>query len=102
MSAFDYYQNPIIVAKIQSHLRRIKNRRDTEDCQQEIFAELYDFAPISESEALRIVERVGRKFRRRLIKDSEKAGSFINERIDDRHELGDGNYQRGSHYGSAD
>lgn len=102
MSVFDYYENEQIISAISFQLRRIRNPRDKEDCKQEIFAELYDFTPIDESDALRIVSRIGRKFRRRLTRDSEVCGASDNDRIDDRIMLNDGNYQSKAHYSSAD
>ena len=43
---------------------RIKNREDREDCQQEIWAELYDFMPLDVDEAKKIIKRVAMKFER--------------------------------------
>ena len=64
MNALDYYNNPIIRSNIEKQTRGIKNSHDAEDCRQEIFAELYDFMPLDEDESIRLIERVGRKFRR--------------------------------------
>ena len=59
----DYYENPVILAAINTNIRHICNRFDREDCKQEIFAELYDFMPLNESDAVRLVNKVARKFK---------------------------------------
>jgi hypothetical protein len=64
LNAFDYYDNPEILSAIKLHESRIKCREDREDCRQEIYAELYDFMPLDISEAVKIIDRVGIKFRR--------------------------------------
>ncbi len=79
MNALDYYKNPIIISQIEKQTRSIKNGQDVEDCRQEIFAELYDFMP-SEDEALELIERVGRKFRRNVQRIAEHEVSFDDHR----------------------
>ena len=64
MNAFDYYQNPKIKHLIDQLTKRIHSLEDREDCQQEIFAELYDFMPLDDDEAMKIIERVAKKFKR--------------------------------------
>jgi hypothetical protein len=59
----DYYKNPTILAAINTNIRHIKNRHDREDCKQEIFAELYDFMPLNEEEAIRLINRTASKFK---------------------------------------
>ncbi len=71
MNALDYYNNPIIVSQIAKQTRGIRNTQDSEDCQQEIWAELYDYMPLDDEEAIRLIERVGRKFRRDVQKLAE-------------------------------
>jgi hypothetical protein len=66
LNTLDYYNNPKIVSQIDKQIISIKNYQDKEDCRQEIFAELYDFMPLDEEEAIRLIERVGRKFRRNV------------------------------------
>ena len=66
MNALDYYNNPEIISAIRLHETKIKNREDREDCRQEIFTELYDFMPLDTDEAIKIVDRVGIKFRRNV------------------------------------
>ena len=100
MSNFDYYQNPAIKSAIKNRLRYVRGDFDKEDCRQEIFAELYDYMPLDETEALKIVERVGRKFVRNIKKDY----MFTSEYRDyqDWESLGDGNYKRRAHFSPAD
>ena len=62
-NAFDYYQNKNILAAINTNVRHIRNKFDREDCQQEIWSELYSFMPIGESEAIDIVNRIARRFK---------------------------------------
>jgi hypothetical protein len=73
INALDYYNNPKILKAINVNLRHIKNGFDREDCQQEIFAELYDFMPLDEEEAIRLVDRVAYRFKYnvRLISENE-------------------------------
>jgi len=99
MNNFDYYTNPDILSAINTHMRHIKNVDDREDCRQEIFANLYDFMPLDQDEAIRLVDKIAMRFRR----------SYIDEHIGeceikpyDSVDLGDGNYQRKAHTGSAD
>lgn len=66
--ALDYYNNQEILRYIRSTMSHIKSREEREDCNQEIFAELYDFMPLDMDEAKRIIKRVSMKFER-----SEKA-----------------------------
>jgi hypothetical protein len=68
VNALDYYNNPILTAYIKSELRHITNNEDREDCQQEIFAELYDFMPLDENDAKRLIKRVCVKFERGIRK----------------------------------
>ena len=63
MNIFDYYQNPRILSAINRSLYYIRTSHDKEDCRQEIFAELYDFMPITEEDAVRIVNRIASRFR---------------------------------------
>jgi predicted ATP-dependent protease len=63
-NTFDYYQNAKILNEINRNIRFIKNQHDKEDCRQEVFAELYNEMPISESEAIKLVSRIARKFKR--------------------------------------
>ena len=70
MNAFDYYQNPKILAAMRIHTVRIKNHQDLEDFRQEVYAELYDFMPIDTDDAIKIVDRVGIKFRRGIARVS--------------------------------
>lgn len=71
MTSLDYYENPRIRSAISIHESHIHNREDREDCRQEIFAELYDFMPLDEDEAIRLVDKVAMRFRRGAIKISE-------------------------------
>jgi hypothetical protein len=64
LNAFDYYQNETITSRISLLTSKIQSREDKEDCQQEIWAELYDFMPITTDEALTIIERVAKKYKR--------------------------------------
>lgn len=64
MNALDYYNNPEITSYMKQELVHIRNREDREDCEQEIFAELYDFMPLDTVEAIRIVKRVCERFKR--------------------------------------
>jgi hypothetical protein len=62
-------------------MMRIKNREDREDCNQEIFAELYDFMPLDVDEAKKIIKRVSMKFERSAKNRYENEVS-INEILD--------------------
>ncbi len=53
-------------------MRHIKNICDREDCQQEIFVELYTFMPLSEDDAIRLVNQVSRRFKYREKQLNEK------------------------------
>lgn len=64
MNSFDYYKNPTLVKAIDNHSIRIKNSCDKADFRQEVFAELYDFMPIDDEEALRLINKVSLRFRR--------------------------------------
>ena len=64
MITFDYYNNPDIVRYIASEIAYIQNREDREDCQQEIWAELYDFMPLDVHDSKRLIKRVCEKFKR--------------------------------------
>ena len=72
MNTLDYYENPIILERIHCQLQRISNDQDKEDCRQEVFSTLYDMMPLDESAALRLVESIGRKFRRCCQKIAEQ------------------------------
>jgi hypothetical protein len=63
MNALDYYSNPEIVKYIESEVSYIKSYEDREDCQQEIWAELYDFMPLNVLESKRLIKRVAEKFK---------------------------------------
>ena len=96
----DYYKNPDILGCIQYEMRFIKSKHDQEDCKQSIFAELYDFMPLDTEEASRLIRRVSRKFRRQTGKQYATTQEYRD--YNDWDSLGDGNYQRKAHYGSAD
>jgi hypothetical protein len=83
LNALDYYNNPQITAQIEKQVRSIKNRQDVEDCRQEIFAELYDYMPLDSVSAIRLIERVGRKFRRNAQTIAEKEINLEDAGIDD-------------------
>jgi hypothetical protein len=97
---FDYYKNPIILSEIHKELNRIKNGDDREDCKQEIYAELYDFMPMDDEDAIRIVRRIGRRFRREAGHHYATTAEYRD--WNDWENLGNGNYMRKAHYGSAD
>jgi hypothetical protein len=73
LNALDYYNNPEITSFIKIELSFIKNKEDREDCNQEIFAELYDFMPLDVTESRRLIKRVCEKFKRtsRCIAENE-------------------------------
>lgn len=103
MNIFDYYNNPEILSAIKSETSRIKGLESKEDCEQEIFAELYDFMPMDTDEAVSIVYRVGRKFRRNIKNDYATTTDYKDYHdYNDWMKLGDGNYMKRSHIGSAD
>ena len=79
MNALDYYNNPEIISAIERQTRSIANEQDIEDCRQEIFAELYDFMPLDDEESIKLIERVGRKFRRTVQKIAEHEISLLAE-----------------------
>jgi hypothetical protein len=83
LNALDYYNNPIIISAIGKQTRSIKNDQDIEDCRQEIFAELYDFMPLDDDESLKLIERVGRKFRRNVQKSAENEISLSDAGLND-------------------
>jgi len=62
-NAFDYYQNKNILAAINTNVRHIRNRFDREDCQQEIWTELYSFMPMDEDEAIKIINKIAYRFK---------------------------------------
>lgn len=76
MNALDYYQNPEIVKYIKDVTFRIANTQDKEDCNQEIFAELYDFMPLDLAEVKRIIKRVAMKFERDERRLTDREVSF--------------------------
>jgi hypothetical protein len=99
-NTFDYYRNKNILRAIAHQTNRIRGEMDKEECRQEIFAELYDFMPLDENEALTIVNRVGVKFRRRMGDNYRQTAPYRD--WSDWEPLGDGNYMKKAHYGSAD
>jgi len=72
LNAFDYYNNPEITSYIKSEIGYITNREDREDCQQEIFAELYCFMPLDVTDSRRLIRRVCKKFKRSVKRIAEK------------------------------
>jgi hypothetical protein len=96
----DYYKNPDILKAISFQTKRIRHAIDAEDCQQEIFAELYDYMPLETEEAIRIVNRVGAKFRRNTNEFNKSAEGEYDDSI--RISFGDGNYQVRSHMSPGD
>jgi len=72
LNALDYYNNPEITSYIKSEIGYITNREDREDCQQEIFAELYDFMPLDVADSRRLVKRVCEKFKGTVRRIAEK------------------------------
>jgi hypothetical protein len=100
-NTFDYYRNKTILRAIAHQTNRIRGEMDKEECRQEIFAELYDFMPLDEDEALAIVNRVGVRYRRRLGDDFRNAPAQLRDWTE-WESLGDGNYMKKAHYGSAD
>ena len=99
-NTFDYYQNTEILKAISFQIKYIRGQADREDCRQEIFAELYDFMPLDDDEAIKIVNKVGCKYRRHAKKNYAGTGEYYD--YNDWESLGDGNYMRKAHYGSAD
>lgn len=100
MNALDYYKNPQILSAISYQVNRIKGAYDKEECQQEIYAELYDFMPLDIEDAQRIINRVGCKYRRHIKKDYVNTAPYRDWA--DWSDLGSGSYQRKCHIGSAD
>ena len=88
MNMFDYYNNPEIKHAIGYELNHIRNHEDKEDCRQEIFAEIYDFMPLTEADAIKIVRRISQKFRRNI----KKLGAELYESVDSVVASRDGNY----------
>lgn len=99
MNKFDYFDNPDIISAINTHMKHIKNADDRSDCRQEIYTNLYAFMPLDTDEAIKLVDSTAMKFRRSYI-DPHKAEYEIPKY--DVIDLGDGNYQRKAHFGSAD
>lgn len=66
MNAFDYYLNPQLINAIDKHNTYIRNGCDKEDFKQEVFAELYDYMPINNEEAIRIINKVAFRFRKAI------------------------------------
>ncbi len=64
MNAFDYYANPEISKRISFVTGKIPTSSDREDCAQEIYAEMYDFMLLDTDEAIRIVERIAKRYKR--------------------------------------
>jgi hypothetical protein len=64
MFMLDYYNNDEIRTYTNQELKYIKNREDREDCQQEIWAEIYDFMPLDVPDTKRLIKRVCEKFKR--------------------------------------
>mgnify|MGYP006991940830 CR=1 FL=1 len=64
MNGFDYYNNINIVSAIDKHCKYIHNHLDREDFRQEVFAELYDFMPGSESDSIKLVNKIASRFRK--------------------------------------
>jgi hypothetical protein len=98
-NTFDYYKNQSILVAIEQETSRIKGSFDKQECQQEIFAELYDFMPLDDEEAIKIVNKVGRKYRR----DAKKnyAGTAEYRDYNDWFPIS-GGYQRKAHMSPAD
>jgi hypothetical protein len=99
-NTFDYYQNPKILKAIHFQLKYLKGAADREDCRQEIFSELYDFMPLDDDEAVRIVNRVGCKYRGRAKANYQKTVEYRD--YNDWANLGDGCYERKAHRSPAD
>lgn len=64
MNAFDYFTNPEISRRISLVTGKIPTAHDREDCAQEIYAEMYDFMPLDTEEAIRLVDRIAKRFKR--------------------------------------
>jgi len=78
VNALDYYNNPVITQRISNITRRIRSIENREDCQQEIWAEIYDFMPLDDAEAIRIIERIAKRYKRNS-KDVYDNETSINE-----------------------
>lgn len=72
MSALDYYNNPEIVSFMKQETAYIKNHEDRQDCEQEIFANLYDFMPLDVRDATKLIKRTCERFKRGCQRISEK------------------------------
>jgi hypothetical protein len=79
LNSFDYYKNPILIKAIDKHASYLKSHFDKEDFRQEVFAELYDFMPIDDSEAIKLINKVAFRFRKTIkaIYDNEISLSEI-------------------------
>ena len=88
MNALDYYNNPDIRRAMALETSYIRNKCDIEDCEQEIFAELYDFMPLDTTEAIRIVHRIAKRFKRRNLKIAKSEIASDSEEIN----MPNGNY----------
>jgi len=64
LNALDYYNNPEIVSYMRKEIAYIRNAEDRQDCEQEVFAELYDFMPLDILGSKRIIKNVCEKFKR--------------------------------------
>ncbi|MBA4274069.1 MAG: hypothetical protein C0436_00285 [Alphaproteobacteria bacterium] len=95
----NYYENETIRRAINTHMRHIRCLEDRQDCEQEIWANLYAFMPLDEDEAVKIIDRSAMRFRRNYINPTR--GQY-EARDNDAYDLGDGNYQRIAHRSPAD
>ena len=66
MNALDYYTNPEIVTFMKRETAYVCNPQDHAECEQEIFAELYDFMPLDVLGSKRIIKRVCERFKRNV------------------------------------
>jgi hypothetical protein len=96
----DYYQNENILKAIRYEMNYIQTRSEREDCKQEIFAELYDFMPLDEYEAIKIVRKASRRFRRKSAKNYITTASYKDGL--DWLDMGYGRYERKAHWSPAD
>jgi hypothetical protein len=95
----NYYENNVIRRAINLHMKHIKNTQDKQDCEQEVWANLYAFMPLDEEEAIKIVDSSAMRFRRNYIDKNKSEYEFIEN---DSYNLGDGCYQRKAHMSPAD
>jgi hypothetical protein len=95
----NYYENGTIRRAINTHMRHIRCHEDRQDCEQEIWENLYAFMPLDEDEAVRIIDRAAMRFRRSYINPAKSEYEFIDN---DAYYLGDGNYQKKAHRSPAD